>query len=247
MIDKKIDDSKFIISDVKGTKTFDINDTKGMELKHSEKSEVTIQTRKRNKGFEIITNKEKIPYLLAKNYFSEDEMNLILSELKFLTPKMSFHPGQHQPEKHKQNNQINLDDLYSDRNTSSILQLMNKIYDDVELLDELNRLHWFYTVWRYTNLDNTFVAYYENTDYYKEHRDIAIISIMYWIWDEPKSFTGGDIHLTDYDIDIPLEKNQILIIPSSTNHAVDAVKMNDDIKKLSGMGRYCIARFLKLK
>ena len=125
MIDKKIDDSKFIISDVKGTKTFDINDTKGMELKHSEKSEVTIQTRKRNKGFEIITNKEKIPYLLAKNYFSEDEMNLILSELKFLTPKMSFHPGQHQPEKHKQNNQISLDDLYSDRNTSSILQLMN--------------------------------------------------------------------------------------------------------------------------
>ena len=87
MIDKKIDDSKFIISDVKGTKTFDINDTKGMELKHSEKSEVTIQTRKRNKGFEIITNKKKIPYLLAKNYFSEDEMNLILSELKFLTPK----------------------------------------------------------------------------------------------------------------------------------------------------------------
>ena len=44
-----------------------------------------------------------------------------------------------------------------------------------------------------------------------------------------------------------LVKNQILIIPSSTNHAVDAVKMNDDIKKLSGMGRYCIARFLKLK
>jgi hypothetical protein len=91
------------------------------------------------------------------------------------------------------------------------------------------------------------VAYYENSDYYKGHRDIAVISMMYWIWEEPKSFTGGDIHLTDYDIEIPLKRNQLLIIPSSIKHAVKKIQMNDDIKKLSGMGRYCIARFLKLQ
>tara|TARA_A100001391_G_scaffold71791_1_gene45787 strand:- start:1840 stop:2508 length:669 start_codon:yes stop_codon:yes gene_type:complete len=219
---------------------------KKMELTESKEAQSYIQ--KRSNDFEIITNNDKIPYLLAKNYFTKKEMDLILSELRFLTPKMTFQDGKNLPTKdYKKNTQIGLDDLYTDRTTSNILSLMNKIYGDVELLKKLNDLHWFYTTWRYTNLDNTFVAYYENTDYYKAHRDIAVISIMYWIWEEPKSFTGGDIYLSDYDIDIPLERNQLLIIPSSTNHAVQPIKMNDDIKKLSGMGRYCIARFLKLQ
>ena len=91
------------------------------------------------------------------------------------------------------------------------------------------------------------MAYYENTDYYKAHRDISIISIMYWIWEEPKSFTGGNIHLTDYDIEIPLERNQMMIMPSSTYHAVDPIKMIKQADKLSGKGRYCIVRFLKMK
>jgi hypothetical protein len=70
---------------------------------------------------------------------------------------------------------------------------------------------------------------------------------MYWLWEEPKSFTGGNVHLTDYDIEIPLERNQLMIMPSSSNHAVDPIKMINSVDKLSGMGRYCIVRFLKLK
>jgi Rps23 Pro-64 3,4-dihydroxylase Tpa1-like proline 4-hydroxylase len=107
-------------------------------------------------------------------------------------------------------------------------------------------MSWFYEIWGYTNLDNTFVAYYENSDYYRSHRDIAVISVMYWLWEEPKSFEGGNVHLTDYDIEIPLERNQLMIMPSSTHHAVDEIKMIRGVDKLSGMGRYCVVRFLKL-
>ena len=143
--------------------------------------------------------------------------------------------------------QINFDNLYENRETSNILNTMNKIYDDSELINNLKISSWFYEVWGYTNIDNTFVAYYEDTDYYKAHRDIAVISMMYWLWEEPKSFEGGNIHLTDYDIEIPLERNQLMIMPSSLNHAVDPIKMIKQTDKLSGMGRYCIVRFLKLK
>ena len=194
-----------------------------------------------------ISHTEPIPYLLVKNYFDDKDIELMLKELRFLTPKMSFHPGNNMAEDHKKNNQINLDNLYGDRETSNIMNVMNKIYDDSKLIQTLNDMSWFYKVWGYTNTDATFVAYYENTDYYKAHRDIAIISIMYWLWEEPKSFTGGNVHLTDYDIEIPLERNQLMIMPSSTNHAVDPIKMIDNNKKLSGMGRYCIVRFLKMK
>ena len=198
-------------------------------------------------NIEFIPHTEPIPYLLVKNYFSENDMALMLDELKFLTPKMTYSPPKDMPDGTKQNNQINLDNLYGDRETSNIMNVMNKIYDDSKLIQTLNDMSWFYKVWQYTNTDYTFVAYYEDTDYYKAHRDIAVISLMYWLWEEPKSFTGGNVHLTDYDIEIPLERNQLMIMPSSMNHAVDPIKMIDNKKKLSGMGRYCIIRFLKMK
>jgi len=199
-------------------------------------------------NLEYIAHTEPIPYLLVKNYFEEKDVQSMLTELKFLTPKMKFEDGVNLPTKeHKKNTQIHLDDLYSNRETSNILNTMNKIYTDSKLIQTLNNMSWFYDVWEYTNSDNTFVAYYEDSDYYKAHKDIAVISIMYWLWEEPKSFTGGNIHLTDYDIEIPLERNQLMVMPSSLKHAVDSVKMIKQTDKLSGMGRYCVVRFLKLK
>ena len=195
-----------------------------------------------------VIRQQPIPYMLVKNYFSEDDIEHMFRELRFLTPKMTFQDGKDLPSKdHKKNTQINLDDLYENRETSNILNTMNKIYDDSELINNLKISSWFYEVWGYTNIDNTFIAYYEDTDYYKAHRDIAVISMMYWLWEEPKAFEGGNIHLTDYDIEIPLERNQLMIMPSSLNHAVDPIKMIKQTDKLSGMGRYCIVRFLKLK
>jgi len=197
---------------------------------------------------EYVIHQKPIPYMLVKNYFSEDDIEHMFRELRFLTPKMEFQDGTNLPTKdHKKNVQINLDKLYENRDTSNIINVMNKIYNDTELINNLEIASWFYEVWGYTNNDNTFVAYYESTDYYKTHRDIAVISLMYWLWEEPKSFTGGNLHLTDYDIEIPIERNQLMIMPSSTRHAVDPVKMIKQTDKLSGMGRYCIVRFLKLK
>ena len=200
-----------------------------------------------NQEKSYITYKQPIPYMLIKNYFNDNDMKSLLSELRFLTPKMTYQEPKNMPDGTKQNNQINLDDFYVNRESSNILNTINKIYNDEELKKNLRDISWFYNIWNYTNLDNTFVAYYENTDYYKAHRDISIISIMYWIWEEPKSFTGGNIHLTDYDIEIPLERNQMMIMPSSTYHAVDPIKMIKQADKLSGKGRYCIVRFLKMK
>ena len=200
-----------------------------------------------NQEKSYITYKQPIPYMLIKNYFNDNDMKSLLSELRFLTPKMTYQEPKNMPDGTKQNNQINLDDFYVNRESSNILNTINKIYNDEELKKNLRDISWFYNIWNYTNIDNTFVAYYENTDYYKAHRDISIISIMYWIWEEPKSFTGGNIHLTDYDIELPLERNQMMIMPSSTYHAVDPIKMIKQADKLSGKGRYCIVRFLKMK
>ena len=105
-------------------------------------------------------------------------------------------------------------------------------------------MSFFYKCWKVTNRDSSVVAYYEDTDYYKSHQDLAVISIMYWLWKEPKSFEGGDIEFTDYDIKVPVQRNQLMIMPSSTLHAVTPIKMLENNVKFSGNGRYCIFRFL---
>ena len=195
---------------------------------------------------EYIPHKEPIPYLLVKDYFSEEDVNLMMQELQFLTSKdkLRYKPPLNMPDGTKQNNQIGLDLIYYKRNISDILTILNKVYDDVKLINMLKDMSFFYKCWNTTNKDTTTVAYYEDTDYYKSHRDLSVISIMYWLWKEPKSFEGGDIELTDYNIKVPVERNQLMIMPSSTLHAVTSIKMLEDNVEFSGNGRYCIFRFL---
>ena len=197
---------------------------------------------------EYIPHKEPIPYLLVKDYFSEKDVNLMMQELQFLTSKdkLAFKPPINMVDGTKKNQQIGLDTIYSKRETSDILTILNKIYKDEELVNMLCDMSFFYKSWSVTNKDSTMVAYYEDTDYYKSHQDLAVISIMYWLWKEPKSFEGGDIELTDFDIKVPVQKNQLMIMPSSTRHAVTPVKMSNNNVGFSGNGRYCIFRFLYL-
>ena len=85
-----------------------------------------------------VIHQQPIPYMLVKDYFSEEDMEQMLKELRFLTPKMKFTDGTDLPSKdHKKNTQINLDNLYENRETSNILSTMNKIYDDGELINNL--------------------------------------------------------------------------------------------------------------
>ena len=121
----------------------------------------------------------------------------------------------------------------------------NKIYNDSELERILTDISFFYTTWKYTNIDTTMVNCFEDGDDYRSHRDSALISILYWLWEEPKLFEGGDVYFPEYGIQIPIERNQLMIMPSSTLHEVSEIKMEDKTK-FSGKGRYSIVRLLSL-
>jgi len=185
-----------------------------------------------------LSYKEPIPYTLIKDFFTEEEISLMLRELQFLTPKMRFIPPRDLEDNAKRNHQITLDEIYTHRSYSDILTIIDTVYQDIELIKRLIDSSWFYNIWEYTNRDTTCASHWVDDDYYKQHRDIAVISIMYWLWEEPKQFTGGDIRLTDYNINIPIEKNMMMIMPSSTRHEISTV---------TGKGRHCIVRFLYLE
>ena len=178
--------------------------------------------------------------MIIKDFFNEEEISLMLRELQFLIPKMQYHApvGMDDTDDVKRNHQITLDHVFNKRDYSDILTITDTLYQDNILIDKLIDTSWFYHIWGYTNKDLTFASHWVDDDHYKPHRDIAVISIMYWVWEEPKQFTGGDIRLTDYDIDIPVERNMMMIMPSSIKHEISTV---------TGDGRHCIIKFLYLE
>jgi Rps23 Pro-64 3,4-dihydroxylase Tpa1-like proline 4-hydroxylase len=93
-----------------------------------------------------------------------------------------------------------------------------------------------------TNQARSMVSYYEESDLYLPHDDVSVVTVLYWVWKEPKSFTGGDFILHDVDEIIPVTNNTLLLFPGHCTHSVSPVRMNADSKE--GFGRWCVTTFL---
>jgi hypothetical protein len=194
--------------------------------------------------------KNPFPFLQIENLYSEDELILLWKEFDFLT-----HPDKlESPENTgsaldeetkvplKKNKGLFLDDLYSSRNISNILTITKQLFSPI-ILNAFSELSFGYENIKYTNRDATLLSYYENSEYYKSHRDEALYTAVTWFFKEPKSFSGGNFYFTDYGIKIEMQNNMAVIFPSFVKHAVDEIilEKNND---LTGHGRYSISQFL---
>ena len=89
--------------------------------------------------------------------------------------------------------------------------------------------------------ETSFLSYYEDGDYFKPHEDNCKLTVLNWMYKEPKRFTGGNLVFPDYNKTIELESNKVIIFPSKITHAVNTTSMDE---KYKGMGRWCITYFL---
>ena len=89
--------------------------------------------------------------------------------------------------------------------------------------------------------ETSFLSYYEDGDYFKPHKDKCKITILNWMYKEPKRFTGGEFVFTDYNKTIEIESNKAIIFPGTIEHAVNTTGLDE---KYKGMGRWCITHFL---
>jgi len=182
---------------------------------------------------------EPVPHCVVRNYYTPEELALIWSELDFLNGKL-YPPDQTgsavgaDGKPKKKNKGAFLDDLYSKRELSNILQLNRKIGRQ-EITGQILGKNWFYNYLRPSDRlkDRTLVSYYEDGDYYEPHTDSAMVTAISYHWKEPKSFEGGDLYFGNYKV--PIENNSLLIFPSCTEH---------EVKRVTGQGRYAITQFL---
>jgi hypothetical protein len=191
---------------------------------------------------------EKLPYLKIENFYNEIELSLIWDELKFLTHSNKLetpnNTGQLNPTM-KHNNGLFLDTIYTERKFSNILKVNRKIFS-VDNMKKYADLHFMNRIIFTLNSDTTLLSYYENSGYYKSHSDTAVITILTWLFKEPKQFEGGNLIFTDFDETIEIKNNTVIMFPSHAKHEVTSIKMESK-DKFSGNGRYCISQFLSIK
>ena len=192
---------------------------------------------------DLINHTQPFPYLHFKNFYTEEELSLIWTELDFLQSNPETFKSENtngakgdDGKLLKKNTGMFLDEMYNDRFrcASNILNCNRKLFDHIRVNN-----------WFFKNLtvdkDTTLVSYYENSDYYHPHKDNTVATACTWFFKEPKKFKGGDFCFPEFNIEIPVENNSLVVFPGHMIHAVTQIEMEDDSP---GYGRYCMSQFL---
>ena len=196
-----------------------------------------------------------IDAVIVDDFYTKDQLDEIMIELKWLT---------------KNSIMINEDKLGSAISDGKILTSKNGVFLDYVFLNwrhsalithgftqtsgddfraKLLNYNSLFKSLFHCNGRSHLLSYYENADYYKAHKDNTFFTILNYFFIEPKQFTGGEIVLysstNDKKIEIEMKHNRTVIIAGSTPHEVTPIHSNLD-GKLTGLGRYCNAIFLKV-
>ena len=196
-----------------------------------------------------VTNyNDPFPHIIVDDLYNQNELNLIWEELNFLCYPMKMNP----PSKResaldsdgnllKNNNLLWIDDIYTDRKYSSILNINRKIFKERFLR---KHPHWMFRDNMIT-IDSTLISYYENEGYYKKHQDTSSITALTWFYKSPKKFIGGDLILSldQEDKLIEVKNNRCVFFPSLIYHTVTMVTMNKEDEGRAN-GRFCMTQFL---
>ena len=184
------------------------------------------------------------PHMIIKNFFNEEELELIWQELDFYT-----HPGKLLKAEnfggivgYTNSSAIILDQIYRNyskvtnetingnpnfRPISNILTLNRKLFES-GVLDALADVHDSVSLVNQSNWDSVKVRYYHNGEYYDAHTDKAMQFLaFYYINKEPKKYTGGEVYFPKYDYEYGCDSNSIIVFPGWVEHGVKKVSIDD--------------------
>lgn len=197
---------------------------------------------------------KKLPVLIIDDYYSADACDKIWQELcflnnssdKFKTPESTgsaYEMVQGEKVLLKNNLALGLDTVYLDRRVSSILTENRKTFS-LEMMDFCEKYHYFFKYLRFANKDSTLVNYYENSHYYKSHRDDATVTTLSFFYQNPKSFSGGNL-IIEGELEIECAYNRFIIFPSILLHEVQKISIDEELVG-KNFGRYSITQLMSI-
>lgn len=190
-------------------------------------------------------NREYEP-LIIREFFTPHELEEIWHELRFLSQDSVLQNPEHtgtatEGDKIlKKNRGVFFTDVYRNIQVSPTYRHAQKIFDGItENFSEMSFANWPVLQ---TSHSSWLLSYYENSDYYSPHRDRATTTVLFWFCQEPRAFSGGNLHFHEIDEEVEFQNNTMVMFPSWAQHSVDPVKMEN--KTGAFQGRYCVTAFL---
>ena len=211
---------------------------------------IVVKEVKQDWDIKINNQKKEAPYLVIDNWYTQEEINAVWHELNMYATQPIYEKAENTVVAKNLNGVAKSNafrfyvwDYYTQKGRiiSPILRAMykqtSKAFHDIVLdampLHKNNFIN--------TNVDSTFISYYDKSKYYKPHCDSVQFTCLIWMYKEPKQFFGGNLKLSAAKATIECVNNRMVFFPSYLEHEVTEVKSKDDIK--FGHGRYCITHF----
>lgn len=195
--------------------------------------------------------------VVIDNWYTSQEYEAIFNECRFIVDYGRDPSDQHAGSAKspngtllKNNRSIFIDDLFREWNKSVINSLSYKKYNE-EFINQLVTIDPIYSALFDTNQHSCLVSYYEDSGYYKPHYDTAAFTLLTWVYDDPKSFTGGDLYLRPHrdksiiEANIECISNRAVIFPSYMLHEVTQINMESQYRNQK-KGRFTISQFSHL-
>jgi len=206
---------------------------------------------KENEVIEANAFVDPFPHIIVNSFYNSEELKLIWEELNYYTkPDKLLEAKNFGGVVGKTNSHaLILDDIYSNRNISNILQVNRKLFT-CGVINEFRKLHPCCSFANLCNTDTTKVRYYHDGDYYEPHADISIHFLSFsYFYKEPKKFDGGDLIFPDYDYSYDCKNNSMIIFPGWVQHGVKEVSLEDPDYSdyYDGWGRYAITNFFSYR
>jgi len=139
----------------------------------------------------------------------------------------------------RENKVVYLDDIYENkRQHSKILEYLHLAITSDWLLKTINKQGFFHIL-KHTTTTETILSRYGMCDFYGWHTDNIntnisgrLVTLCYYLNNEPEEFEGGELIITGDSIHdskniIPKHNRAVLFQSDSTTHAVDTVKLNN--------------------
>ena len=200
---------------------------------------------------QVIKLGEGYYFLKINNLMQENQLNEIWEEINFLSYRTKFNfdtnTARYKNGELKSNKVgIWLDDAYAERKFSNYFKYYKNWLTD-EASQNLLSTSLFWRQLFHCNSDSTLLSYYEDGKSYDEHEDTSRFTQLFWTCKQPKKFKGGQLEFTDFNYEIEIEDNTMILFPSWFRHRVKPVileeKTPDDQDKFFCNGRYVFTTF----